>query len=288
MQARRGGVKLSPGSCTDPGAACTGGASCSTFQVPPLMLLLMSPISGWALVRGARTTWHRFHEGTAALPPGAWTRWLGTLALGLGLATGLALGLVLAGKRMAAAGMAAWDETALRRLVDSGWLSFDGGVWWQSPGNSVVLVPLLLTLAVVAARRRRPLLALSFPLAYAGSKFLTHVGWAAWDRARPTFVADGVASMGAHAYPSGHVINVLGAFGLVAYLWIERSGRGVERAVAVLLLLALAAIVGVARLRLGAHWPSDVLAGLVLGTVWAAVLAAALRRGEATPDLPSD
>jgi undecaprenyl-diphosphatase len=245
----------------------------------------MVPNSTWALTGGAQTTWHRFREGTAALPRGAWARWLGTLAVGLGLAVGVTLGLVLLGQAMAADWMAEWDESALRDFVDSGWMSFDGGIWWQSPGNSVVLLPLLLTMAVVAAWQRRPLLALSFPLAYAGSKFLTHVGWAAWARARPSFVADGVASMGAHAFPSGHVVNVLGVFGLLAYLWLERSGSRIERIAAVLLLLALAAVVGAARLRLGAHWPSDVIAGGVIGVAWWIVLVVALRRGEAYRNL---
>lgn len=243
----------------------------------------MASASNWALGRGARMTWDRFREGAGVLPPGAWRRWLGTLALGTGLGAGAAIALVVLGQRLAADWMADWDEAALRDFVDSGWMSFDGGIWWQSPGNSVILIPLLLTLAVAAAWRRRPLLALSFPLAYAGSKFLTHVGWAAWARARPTFVANGVASMGAHSYPSGHVVNVLGAFGLLAYLWIERSETWVERVAAALLLLAFATVVGVSRLRLGAHWPSDVIAGAVLGIVWLIVLVVALRRGEASP-----
>jgi len=243
----------------------------------------MASASNWSLVQGAHTTWHRFRESIDALPPGAWKRWLGTLALGTGVAAGVALALVVLGQRLAAAWMADWDEAALRSFVDSGWSSFNSGVWWQSPGNSVILIPLLLTLAVVAARRRRPLLALSFPLAYVGSKFLTHIAWAAWSRARPTFVADGVASMGAHSYPSGHVVNVLGAFGLIAYLWIERSESWTEQVVAALVLLAFAAVVGASRLWLGAHWPSDVVAGIVLGVVWLLVLVVALRRGEAPP-----
>jgi membrane-associated phospholipid phosphatase len=252
----------------------------ASSSLPAFSLVVASSDSKWVLVRGARTTWHRFREGTDALPRGAWTRWLGTLALGLGVAVAVAFGLVAAGQRLAAEGMAAWDEATLRNLVEWKTLTFNMGIWWESPGNSVVLVPLLLAGAVVAARWRRPLLALSFPLAYAGSKLLTHVGWAAWERARPTFVADGVASLGAHAFPSGHVMNVLAVYGLLTYLWIERSESWAERVVAGVSLLALVGAVGIARLRLGAHWPSDILAGAVLGATWLAVLVVALRRGE--------
>jgi undecaprenyl-diphosphatase len=241
----------------------------------------MSSDSNWALVRGARTTWHRFSDAARALSGAAWARWLGTLALGLGLAVGVVFGAVWVGQRWAAAGMAAWDEATLRSLLDVESLSFNTGIWFESPGNSVVLAPLLLAGLVLAARMGRPLLALSFPLTYAGSKLLTHVGWAAWARERPGFVADGVASMGAHSYPSGHVINVLAFYGLLTYLWIERSESPVERVLAVLLLLVLAGVVGGARLRLGAHWPSDVIASGVVGLAWLGALVVALRRGEA-------
>ena len=37
----------------------------------------------------------------------------------------------------------------------------------------------------------------------------------------------------------------------------------------------------VARLRLGAHWPTDIAAAALLGTAWVAVLILALRRAEA-------
>jgi undecaprenyl-diphosphatase len=240
--------------------------------------------SNWALVRGAHTTWRRFRDTAGALPRAAWLRWLGTLALGFGLTVAVVFGTVWVGQQWAEAWMAAWDEATLRRLVAVESLSFNTGIWFESPGNSVVLAPLLLAGFVLAARAGRPLLALSFPLTYAGSKLLTHVGWAAWARARPGFVADGVASLGAHSYPSGHVINVLAAYGLLTYLWIERSESPAERTVAVLVLLALASVVGVARLRLGAHWPSDVVAGGVIGAVWLVTLVVALRRGEAAGD----
>jgi len=241
-------------------------------------LFSMISDSGWALTRGARSTWHRFRTDADALPLKAWRRWLGTLGLGFGVAVGVTIGLALVGRYLADASMAAWDEATLRRLVDSGLLSFNGGIWWESPGNSVVLAQVILAGSVAAAWWHRPLVALSFPLAYGGSKGLTHVAWALWERARPDFVADGVASLGVASYPSGHVLNVLSVYGLLVYLWVERCDSWAERVIAWGLLLMLACVVGLARLRLGAHWPSDVAAGLVLGVTWLGVLIVALRR----------
>jgi membrane-associated phospholipid phosphatase len=42
----------------------------------------------------------------------------------------------------------------------------------------------------------------------------------------------------------------------------------------------LTAIVGLGRIRLGAHWPSDVVAGAVVGGFWLWMLVRALRKGE--------
>lgn len=219
-----------------------------------------------------------------ALPDGAWARWLGTLALGLGLAVGVAFGLVALGRRLAEASMTTWDEAALRWVVAHGPLSFDAGIWWESLGTSAVLIPLLVLGFVAAARAGRPLLALSFPVAYGGTKLLIYTAWAAWERARPTVVADGLAAPeGLASYPSGHVINVLAVYGLFVYLWTERATHWSERLFAALVLLTVTAVVGLARLSLGVHWPSDVIAGAVLGVAWLAALVVALRRGELFP-----
>ncbi len=68
-----------------------------------------------------------------------------------------------------------------------------------------------------------------------------------------------------YSYPSGHVLEALVIFGIITIrAW--RSSWSVAARVAVVLVVTLEVLlVGVARMALNAHYPSDVLAGLLGG-----------------------
>lgn len=80
-------------------------------------------------------------------------------------------------------------------------------------------------------------------------------------RARPYWVADGFGPLTAplrdYSFPSGHTTAAFAAAGVFALLFPAAAP----------LLLTLAAAVGISRMYLGHHFPSDVLAGALLGTV---------------------
>ena len=75
---------------------------------------------------------------------------------------------------------------------------------------------------------------------------------------------------------------MMAVYGLLAWLWLRASRSVVERMLVVVLLAALLLVTGAARVRLGSHWPSDVLAGYAVGAVWLLTVIAALRRAERT------
>ena len=64
-------------------------------------------------------------------------------------------------------------------------------------------------------------------------------------------------------YPSGHVAYATAVYGYLGFLGLER-----RRAEAALVALLLIAIMGPARVLTGAHIPSDVLGGYLLGGAW--------------------
>jgi membrane-associated phospholipid phosphatase len=232
----------------------------------------------WALHRAVSETWRRFRDAWRTLPPGAWRRWCTTLAVGFALCLALVAAMTWAA-RANVQRLQPWDEHVLLKVA-AGPVSFADAILLESFGNLAYLVPLTLAAAVVAARHGRALLALSFPVAYVLQRPLVLLGWWMWNRQRPHLIAGGIAAPGLHSFPSGHVALMLAVYGLLAYLWIRRSRSVPERCGVVLLLAALLFVTGWARVRLGSHWPSDILAGYVIGAAWLATVVTALRRGE--------
>lgn len=96
------------------------------------------------------------------------------------------------------------------------------------------------------------------------------VGWAIGgiskpiaQRARPA-VDDPVPHAEGYSFPSGHTLNITLAAGVLVFLlWPLLSAAG--RRIAVALAIVVPVIVGLDRLFIGAHFPSDILAGHILG-----------------------
>ncbi|PLS81253.1 MAG: phosphatidic acid phosphatase [Chloroflexi bacterium] len=231
----------------------------------------------WLLVQGFHDTLQRFAQAWAQLPYAAKRVFLRTLAVGWLASAAIMLGLVWVAR------LAIDDETAFFLLVSQlNPVSFHAAIWAETPGNSVFLIPLMLAAAIVAIRWQAPLRALAIVAAFVVIDTLVLLGWLVWDRARPTLIADGIAAPGFHSFPSGHVAQTITVYGLLTYFWLAAARRRSEQAFGLLVCVVLIVIVGLARLGLGTHWPSDLLAGAVIGGVWLAVIILALRKAEAS------
>jgi undecaprenyl-diphosphatase len=88
-----------------------------------------------------------------------------------------------------------------------------------------------------------------------------------YQRARPTEL-EGVLGVQAFSFPSGHAMAAGAVFGILALVaWRELPASFRWPVVGVC--VALAVGVALSRVYLGVHYPSDVLAGLLAGALWA-------------------
>ncbi|HEX8621531.1 MAG TPA: phosphatase PAP2 family protein [Allosphingosinicella sp.] len=117
---------------------------------------------------------------------------------------------------------------------------------------------------LAAGHRRRAILLL---VILASEKLLVEAMKAGFDRARPDVVGHQVAVHNM-AFPSGHSANSMSVWLAIALL---ATGPRLRRP-AVALALAIAFTVGVCRMILQVHWPSDVAGGWAFGAAWTLLL----------------
>jgi undecaprenyl-diphosphatase len=130
-------------------------------------------------------------------------------------------------------------------------------------GDDMVLVPLTLALLVVGMVAGRRTAATVAP---AVSMVLTVVvvglAKSIFGRGRPP-AAGRLVEVTSASMPSGHAAYAAAIAGVV---WVLLSGH-TRRAALRMLAVAVAACAALARLVLGVHWPSDVVAGAAVGAV---------------------
>lgn len=107
---------------------------------------------------------------------------------------------------------------------------------------------------------------LVFVVAIGGNGALTWLLKQIYERGRPS-INEAIDAVG-FSFPSGHSMGSLVFYGFLIYLTIRSHQK---RAVKIALSMALGLLIlliGTSRIYLGAHFPSDIIAGYLAGTIW--------------------
>jgi membrane-associated phospholipid phosphatase len=78
-------------------------------------------------------------------------------------------------------------------------------------------------------------------------------------------------TLGEHSFPSGHVVHYVTFYGFLFYIFLVHLKDGKWRNAVLTLLALIVLLIGPSRVYQGAHWPSDVAAAYVVGSLWLAV-----------------
>jgi undecaprenyl-diphosphatase len=74
-----------------------------------------------------------------------------------------------------------------------------------------------------------------------------------------------------YAFPSGHALAAVLLYGVLAFLVARAVHTWRARAAVAAAAVVLIGLVGVSRVYLGVHWPTDVLAAWIFGSAWLAL-----------------
>ncbi len=136
-------------------------------------------------------------------------------------------------------------------------------------GSNTVLIMATLVAAALLAAARRPRAAAVALGAVAGAFVLSYALKWGFDRPRPDLVPHGAAVF-SRSFPSSHALLSTAVYLTLAAV-AGAGRRAAEKAVLLGAATAVAVAVGLSRLYLGVHWPTDVVAGWLVGGAWALI-----------------
>ena len=146
-------------------------------------------------------------------------------------------------------------------------------------GTNITLLPAILVAAIWLRRRGRSMLALHLLVMQVGAFTMNPLLKDFFDRPRPA-LWEMRGQFAWASYPSGHAIAGVASLFTIAILLRREHGWGWPFPAAIALLVLTA----YSRLYLGVHWPTDVIGGLMMGTIWLFATLIAFRETDARLD----
>lgn len=211
------------------------------------------------------------HHGTLHLMRLLTTKWN---VLAVFLLTGLL------GSGLLLLGLAEFHEETAEPFLMHLDLQIQGGVHGYTPvvltrvmlgltwiGSPTVLFPSSVLIAALFWWRRFHRDTVVFVVTMLGAGLLNTALKLYFRRARPD-VPWALVQENSFSFPSGHSMFAVVLYGILAYLALQYLRHRWERAAAIVVAVTLISGIGLSRIYLGVHYPSDVAAGYFVGCTW--------------------
>jgi undecaprenyl-diphosphatase len=169
-----------------------------------------------------------------------------------------------------------FDEWLLVALRSPGDLSDPIGPKWfeemmrdiTALGGTAVLTLGVLAVTGFLALMRKTHAAVTVLVSVVSGMVLSQAIKWAYARPRPELVPHGMETYSA-SFPSGHSMMAAVVYLTLGALLARHQAQPRMRVYVLLVAVLLTVLVGISRVYLGVHWPTDVLAGWCLGAAWA-------------------
>jgi undecaprenyl-diphosphatase len=207
-----------------------------------------------------------------------WSRIEPLTLMAIAVPAAIVLAFATLGRAVGAGSTRAFDEAILLAMRTPGNPADPvGPLWFQEMvrdftalGSTGVLTFMVLSIAGFLVMTRKGHAAAFVILSVGGGVLISETMKALYARARPDLVPH-AAEVYSASFPSGHsMMSAVVYLTLGALVARSQANRAVKRYI-VTLAVILAILVGLSRIYLGVHWPTDVLAGWALGGAWALV-----------------
>ena len=203
-------------------------------------------------------------------------------ALGMFLVIGMTIAML---GTFAFAGIARWvrggrtqefDEATLRWIEANKTPLIDKAmVEITALGTGVVVLALVLVAGMFLWLTRHKYSALLLLVSTFGGVLLNTILKLGFDRPRPQVFEWGIHAA-TSSFPSGHAMSAVVVYGTVAYLAARLQRHFWARVATLVGTGAIIVLICLSRLYLGVHYPSDVMAGALIGLAWAGFCMATL------------
>lgn len=133
-------------------------------------------------------------------------------------------------------------------------------------GSTISVVVLLLIGTILMLLNQKKWEALFFIIAVSFSAIFNRLLKWTFQRARPQ-IHPLITETG-YSFPSGHSMTAIVFYGMLAYFLILFLEKRSAKIVIFLLFMSIILAIGISRIYLGVHYPSDVIAGFAAGGAW--------------------
>ena len=142
-------------------------------------------------------------------------------------------------------------------------------------GTGTVVMMIVVVAALFLTLTQHKYSAILLLVATGGGLVLNGVLKLGFNRPRPEIFVHSVQTVSS-SFPSGHAMSSAIVYGTVAYLAARLHRRRWARWLVMTFALVVIVLISLSRMYLGVHYPSDVVAGVIIGLAWAAFCMATL------------